>query len=348
MTETSRHITLADIARRLGISKTAVSKALRDHPDIGAQTKARVRQIAAELGYTPNFIARNLSSRRSHTIGLVVPKIAHSFFADAVEAIHATASENGYEIIMAVSQEDAETEALHLQTLLSMRVDGLLVSVTQQTRSSHAFEPVRRRGIPLVFFDRVLDGLGFSRVVTDDVSGALNAVHHLLQQGYSRIAHIGGFGWTSIGRDRLSGYRLAFEKAGRAVDERLIVLGGFGQSDGARGLQTLLESGAAPQAVFTATYPVALGVLEAACECGLCVPRDIDLIAFGGSAYNRFVSPSLTYVDQPAQEIGSRAMQLLLQEIQEPETHSEQRVVIPTTLVLCETANANPNPRAST
>ncbi|HOX87169.1 MAG TPA: LacI family DNA-binding transcriptional regulator [bacterium] len=332
-----RHITLEDIARQLGLSKVAVSKALRDHPDISAATKARIRQVAAELGYTPNFIARNLSSRRSQTIGLLVPKIAHSFFADAIEAIYERAFANRYEIVMMVSQENAANETVHLQTLLSMHVDGLLVSVSQETRSTAIFETVRKRGVPLVFFDRVLDGLGFSRVISDDITGAQTATRHLLQQGYDRIAHIGGYSWTSIGRDRFAGYCQALLDAGKTCDERLVIRGGFGEADGAAGLRSLLQHDQPPQAIFAVTYPVALGVLQAAVEHGLRVPQDLDLIAFGGSSYNRFVSPSLTTIDQPAREIGSRAAELLLQEILDPEIPRDRCVVVPTSLVVRDT-----------
>ena len=165
-------VTLKDIADRLKVSKVTVSKALRDHPDISAEKKDLIRKTAQEIGYSPNFLARNLSSRKSNTIGLVVPKIAHHFFATAIETIYSIAFDHGYEIMMAVSQEDAYYEQTHIKTLLSMRVDGLLVSITEKTRDFELFNLVKKKKIPLVFFDRVIHNLGFSSVTTDDRNGA--------------------------------------------------------------------------------------------------------------------------------------------------------------------------------
>ncbi len=196
-------ITLKDIAEDLNISKVSVSKALRDHPDIGAETKRLVRETAERLGYVPNYIARNLSSRQSKTIGLVVPKIAHHFFASAIETIYHTAFDNKYEIIMTVSQEKVENELIHLQTLLSMRVDGLLISVTEQTKDKSIFETVKKRGIPLVFFDRVIEGLGFSTITADDEQGTYDAITEVINSGYTKFAHLAGYSYTNIGKNRL-------------------------------------------------------------------------------------------------------------------------------------------------
>ncbi len=148
-------VTLSDIARRVKVSKVTVSKALRGHPDISAETAGKVKKVARELGYLPNFMARNLSSRRSNTIGVIVPKIAHFFFSSVIEAIYDAAFENNYEIILTVSQENAERELRHVESLLSMRVDGLIVSLSQQTRDTSIFDKVQQRGVPLICMDRV-------------------------------------------------------------------------------------------------------------------------------------------------------------------------------------------------
>jgi len=314
-----KQITLEDIAAQLNLSKVAVSKALRDHPDISEDTKNKVRQLAKDLGYFPNIIARNLSARQSNTIGLVVPKIAHHFFARAIEAIYEIAFEQNYEIIMTVSQENSQFEALHIQNLLSLRVDGLLVSVTEQTIDHSIFETVKDWGVPLVFFDRVLENLGFSCVTTSDFNSSLESVSKLIKRGFSNIPHIAGYQHTNIGKNRAEGYKAAFEQATIELPENGIVYGGFGEHDGYLGFHNLLKKNFKPEVVFTVTYPVALGVLLAAEELGIQVPGDLEIISFGGSNYNRFIKPSLTYIDQPGREIAVRSIKLLIEEIQSME-----------------------------
>ena len=330
-------ITLKDIAEELDISKVSVSKALRDHPDIGPETKRLVRETAERLGYVPNYIARNLSSRQSRTIGLVVPKIAHHFFASAIETIYQTAFDNNYEIIMTVSQENVENELVHLHTLLSMRVDGLLVSVTEQTKDKTIFETIKKRGIPLVFFDRVVEGVGFSTVTADDEQGTYNAINAVIKSGYTKLAHLAGYSYTNIGKKRLTGFKNAMKDNDLDVPGAWVVETGFSENDGYSGFLKLFRSGDLPQVIFAVTYPVALGVLLAAQEAGISIPEDVQVLSFGGSNYNRFVTPSISYIDQPAEEIGKKATELLLAEIKNPETREERHIVVPTELVICDT-----------
>lgn len=331
-----KHITLNDIARELNISKVAVSKALRNHPDISEATKKTVNATAAKLGYVPNYMARNLSSQRSNTIGLVVPKIAHHFMAEAIESIYETAYENDYEVILTVSQENAENEIKHIQTLLAMRVDGLLISVTEKTADYTIYETIKKRNVPLVFFDRVIEYLGFSCVTTTDEQGAFDAVEYLVNAGYKKIAHLGGYNFTNIGKYRMQGFKKAVEHFKLEIPEQWIIEGGYGEQSGYRGFKKIFKSGELPEVVFTVTYPVALGVIMAIEELELRIPEDIDIMCFGGSNYNHFVKPSLSFVRQPVQDMGRKAVELLISQIKD----QQQQVVnvqLPTDLVICET-----------
>ncbi len=334
--KSKKQVTLQDIAQSLNISKVAVSKALRDHPDISIETKKLVQELATDLGYVPNFMARNLSSKKSNTIGLVVPKIAHHFFAEAIEAIYETAYKNNYEVIMTVSQENPEHEKKHIETLLAMRVDGLLVSITEQTSEKVVFEKVQNRGVPLVFFDRVIDGLEVNCVTTDDEKGSYESISYLVKNGYTKIAHLGGYQNSNIGLSRANGYKKAMKKFGLDFPAQWLVEGGFGERDGYQGFKKIFKSGSLPEAVFAVTFPVALGAMLAAEEIGLSVPDDFDLLCFGGSGYNRFMKPSLTYIKQPIHEIGQMATELLIDEIDNKET-GKQNIMLPADLVVCET-----------
>ncbi|KAA3616914.1 MAG: LacI family transcriptional regulator [Calditrichaeota bacterium] len=330
-------ITLTDIAKKLNISKVAVSKALRDHSDISIKTKTRVKKMAVELGYVPNYIARNLSAKKSNTIGLVVPKIAHHFFAEAIEAIYETAYQNNYEIIMTVSQENTEHEQKHIETLLAMRVDGLLVSTTEQTDDSFVFEKVRQQGVPMVFFDRVINGIGFNCITTEDRKGSYKALKYLIKSGYTKIAHLAGYQSTNIGLNRAIGFKDAMKESGLSVKSNWFIEGGIAEIDGYEGFKRMYETGSLPEVVFTVTFPVALGVLQAAKEKKLSIPGDLDLLCFGGSGYNSFLQPSISYIKQPIREIGSTATNLVIEQIQSPKESVRRNIKLPTELVICDT-----------
>lgn len=337
------NITLHDIAKKLGVTKVTVSKALRDHPDISLRTKQLVQDAAEEMGYVPNFVARNLSSKRSNTIGLVVPKIAHHFFSLAIEEIYEAAFENTYEIIMTVSQESVENEIKHIQTLLSMRVDGLLVSVTEKTKDHKIFNTIKERGVPLIFFDRVINDIGFSCVTCDDEQGSFDVVAHLVNSGYKKIAYLAGYQHTNIGRDRLNGFMRAVKEFDVTIPEKWIIRGGFDETAGYTGFNQVMKSDNRPEVIYTVTYPVALGMILAAEDMGLSIPEDVEVISFGGSNYNHYIKPSLTFVEQPVEEISRTAFNLLLDEIKSPETRGQKNVVLPTKIVVCETCKKKEN-----
>ncbi|MEJ2055629.1 MAG: substrate-binding domain-containing protein, partial [Calditrichaceae bacterium] len=284
-----------------------------------------------------NFIARNLSARQSNTIGLVVPKIAHHFFASAIESIYETAYHNNYEIILTVSQEDAGNEAKHIQTLLSMRVDGLLVSITEQTKDKAVFELVRKRGIPLVFFDRVIENIGFSTVTNDDEQGTYLAIKKVIGAGYKKIAHIAGYNHTNIGYNRKKGFVKALEDCNLKIKDNWLIEGGFSEEDGYDGFMRLYNENDLPEVIFAVTYPVALGIQLAAREVGINIPQQLEIISFGGSIYNRFISPSITFINQPVKELGARAIELIIEEIRNPDTFQVQNITLPTELIICDT-----------
>jgi LacI family transcriptional regulator len=333
------HITLDDIAKRLKVSRVTVSKALRGHPDISERTVKLVRKVAAELGYSPNFIARNLSARRSNMLGVVIPKIAHFFFGSVIEAIYNTAYEQKYETILTISQENAERERKHVQTLVSMRVDGIIISVSQQTTDVEIFNWVRQMGIPVLFVDRTpeLPVPGSSTVLVDDFGGAIQAVEQAITVGYRKIAMVGGNPQINIGKNRQLGFEEALRRHGLTAKPEWIVHGGFGKEDGYRGMMQLHQLGALPEFIFAATYPVALGILEAAKSLGLRVPKDVDIICFGESDMIDFIQPSLSCVVQNTQELGIRAVKTMLEIIEHSEESPERHLTIPTHLVLRET-----------
>ena len=337
MVKKNVQITLDDIAKKLNVSKVTVSKALRGHPDISKKTAQLVKKISLELGYTPNYIARNLSSKKSNTIGVVVPKIAHFFFSAVIESIYDTAFKNNYEIILTVSQENVERETKHIESLLAMRVDGLIVSITQQTRDISIFEKVKRLGIPLTFVDRVLDISGANIITVDDKGGTFQAIEHAIKLGYTKIAHLAGFQEINIGLRRYQGFEEAMKKYNIPINREWVIYGGFGEEAGYNGFMKMFKNNNLPEFIFTVTYPVALGVYAAVQEVGLKIPEDIDIMCFGNSDINNFITPSLSCVDQPAEKLGRTAVELTIEQIKNLETFQPQIIEMPTSLLLRET-----------
>jgi LacI family transcriptional regulator len=332
-----QQVTLNDIAKQANVSKVTVSKTLRGHPDISVETAKRINAIAKELGYFPNYMARNLSSNRTHTIGVVVPKIAHFFFSSVIEAIYDVAFEQKYEIILTVSQENAERELRHIQTLLSMRVDGIILSVSQQTKDYSIFHRIKEIGVPLTFMDRVINLNGFNSVVADDFMGAYAATEHAISVGYRKIGHIGGYLHTSIGSERYRGFESAMKQHEIPIRTEWVLHGGFSEDDGYKGFMKLYSSKNLPDFIFAITYPVALGIYGAAAEVGMKIPDDIDIISFGKSHLNQFLSPPMSYIEQPTTELGKKAVALTLENIRYKDRFIPQTIKLPTKLVLCKT-----------
>ena len=329
----AQKVRLIDIADRLGLTKVSVSKALRDHSDISADTRELVKKTAAEMGYTPNLLARSLSSQRSYTLGVVVPKIAHTFFSSVIDAVQNEATTRGYGIVLAVSGESAALERQHIERLLAMRVDGLLVSVSKEAPDLEIYERVRQMGVPLVFFDRPIRGLGFSSVTVGDRAAARRAVEHMVEAGYRDIVHVAGTEAVEIGHERRAGYEDALRAHGLPIRDELICPGGFDEWHGYHAMTDLLSRDVAFDAVFSVTLPVSIGVhgaLRAHAPERLAATY---LVSFGEGTLNEFASVSDATLRQPTRTMGERAVHLLLGQIEDGAS-ADEHVVLDVDLVL--------------
>lgn len=332
-----RAVTLVDIAKKFNVSTVTVSKALRDHPDISDKTKKLIKQAAQEMGYSPNLVARNLSSRKSNTIGLVVPKIAHYFFGSIIEHIYNIAFEYNYEILLMVSQENADLEKKQIQTLLSMKVDGIIISISQETKEYRIFDVVKGRGVPLVFLDRTPDIKNVNTVTVDDYGGAYKAVDYAIKLGYKKIGHFAGSSNINIGRLRCNGFYDAMKDNNLDVNSEWIIEDGFDEISGYNSFMKLYDADNLPDFIFTVTYPVALGIYKAAYETGINIPYDVDLICFGNAQMQKLLSPALSCVDQPTDLLAEQSMDLLLKNINNNDIRTTERKLIDTNLIIRDT-----------
>lgn len=288
------------------------------------------------MGYTPNLIARKLSSKSTRSIGLVVPHIAHPFFAQSVEAIYDEAHRREYDIILMLTGEDDRLERQHIQSLLAMQVDGFLISVSEKTNDIRIFESIIKRGKKLVFYDRVIEGLECGRVVCDNFQGMHDLVSFAIKNGYRDIGFIAGYDDIYIGRERRRGFESAMQQGGYKIRPEWVVKGGFSQKDGYQGFMELKKRGKLPELIATVSYAAAMGAMMAIRQTGLKIPEEIDLIAFGDSDFNQFLNPALTVSRLRAREMGRKALNLLIEAIDTDDAVSRE-IMVPAQLIIHNT-----------
>jgi len=318
----------SDIAKKLNVSRVTVSKALRDHPDISQAMKKKIGITARKMGYVPNLIARQLNSRRTFTIGIVIPDLENSFFSYIVDSMIDYATEHNYYVILTVSREKENIEKQNIENLIGMRVDGLLVCLSQETTETHVFTTVEKMKIPLVFFDRAFDNMKFSRVVFNDKIGAVNILNRIINEGYTKIAHFAGYSKTNIGKERYEGFLEALAKNKISINKDWIIEGGFELKDGYDSFKKLNSLGNLPEVVFTVNDRVALGAYKAAREAGLNIPDDIGIFGYGFNEITDFFDPQLTVINQDPRKMGTEAIKLLINEIEEKTKGGRRKIFI--------------------
>lgn len=317
-------VTIKDIARELGISPSTVSRALKDHPDISSATKKVVHELAEKLNYQPNIVALSLRQKKTHTIGVIIPELVHFFFSTVISGIEDVAYQAGYSVILTQSNESYEREKMDIKALFNSRVDGMLISLSRETKVFDHIESIISKGVPVVFYDRMYDNPSTSKVIVDDYVGAKQAVEHLIGQGYKRIAHLQGAPGLMISTERKRGYEDALKEHNMEVSESMIQVCPSGsQDDGNRTTKKLLSMSPPPDAIFANNDPMAIGAMLAIKEKGLNIPNEIGLVGFSNWSSGLLVEPSLTTVDQPGFEMGQEAARLLLRQIEAREKDLE-------------------------
>ncbi len=329
-----RHVTINDLARRLNLSASTVSRALRDHPDISTQTKERVRAIAAQTNYQPNLIAQSLQTRKSNNIGVIVPEIRNSFFSTVISGIEDLAYEAGYTIMVCQSNDTFEREAINTRALAANRVAGMLVSVSQETVEFGHLQQVIRQGVPIVLFDRVVDEIDAPKVVVDDFNGAFQAVTHLIETGKRRIAHLTSAGSLYVGQKRREGYEAALHQHGLPVRAEYIIEGGCHEEDGRSGARRLMALAEPPDGIFAINDPVAIGAFLYLQDQRVRIPEQIGLVGFTDNPNSVLLRPALTTINQPAYEIGKTAASLLLDILSGKTLKNGKTITLETRLVI--------------
>lgn len=311
-----RHqVTIIDIAKELNLSKSTVSRALTGHPSVNAVTRQAVLELAEKLDYQRNMLAISLITKKTNTIGIIVPEFYSSFFPNVIMGAQEVAGKAGYNTVICQCNESYETEVANTKVMLANQVDGILVSITKETRNFDHLKIFQRKGIPIVFFNRVCDEMDVPKVIVDDYDGAYRAVNYLLEKGRKRIAHLAGPPSLKISEKRLSGYKAALKRNDVELDEDLIISYDLSMDKVKIYVNHLLNLERPPDAIFAVNDPTAIEAIQVIKKRGLRVPEDIAVVGFSNDYASGLIEPSLTTVSQPVKEIGQTAAQLLIEQI---------------------------------
>jgi LacI family transcriptional regulator len=326
--------TIHDIARHLNITASTVSRALNNHPRISDSTKKKVRDAAEELNYRPNSIAANLRRGSGNTNGIIIPVINRYFFANIIHGIESIMAPAGYNLIICPSNESLVKEASNIQTLISNRVSGILISISSETHDPAHFEGIFRSGIPLVQFDRVIDSISTCKVTNDDFQGAYESVSHLIEQGFRRIAHFAGPRYISAYQQRYKGYRQALSDHQLEFQDDMLFERVISRNMGSETMEKILSRWPGIDAIFAASDMSALGALLVLKAKGIRIPEDFGITGYVNEPFGEYMEPSLTTTEQFGEEIGKTAARELLERIVNPKQTENQLITINPKLIV--------------
>jgi LacI family transcriptional regulator, galactose operon repressor len=339
-------VTLLDIARDLDVSVVTVSKVLRNKGNISTATRNRVLRRAKELNYQTNWVARSLVTRRTFTIGLLLPDFTHPFFGEVAKAVAETFRPHGYHVIISYFEEDPVLERNEAESLMARQVDGLIIASAQPLEDGQQFEGIRRRKVPFVLIDRPVTGVKASFVGVDNQAIGKLATDHLIAQGCCRIAHLRG-PRIGIAEARMAGYRRALETHKLTALAQHVVEAGYDDNTGCEAMRRLLHTDPVPDGVFCYNDPVAIGALRAIFQAGLSVPDDIAVIGAGNVHYSDVLSVPLSTVDQGTGQIGRQAAELLLKQIESKRAIRPRKILIAPKLIARVSTRRPPCPPAN-
>ncbi len=308
-------VTIKDIAKKANVSYATVSRALNNKKGVRGETGRKIREIAGELNYRPNAIARGLVKKQTHSFGLIIPDITNPFFPEVARGIEDGAREAGYSIFLCNTNWEKNREIHYINLLAEKRVDGIIIAPI--SNKVEFLEKTLNSKIPVVYVSNAPHDTQNSYVVIDNIRGGFLATRHLIELGYNSIGFIGASNDSLTIDERLKGYKLAFKKYGMEVDESNIKLGDFKRETGYNLIKRMIEMSNYPRAVFAENDLLALGVIQGVKESGLSVPGDVAVVGFDDIPFASFPEVQLTTICQPKYEMGKKAVEIILETIEE-------------------------------
>lgn len=332
-----RRITLKDIARELSISVSTASRALNSYAGISEDTIKLVKDYAEKHNYVPNSIAVNFRKNRTQTIGMIVPELVHPFFSSVISGAISQANAAGYRLLISQTDEKQKNEILACRSMMGGNVDGLLISIANETVDLDHIQEFLKEGKPVIQFDKFSEQLDTPKVITDDFESAYSAVKHLIDQGYRKIAHINGLMAVQNSLDRFKGYKKALEDHGLEYhDDWVPHCKNISQEEGAEFAKQLMNLPHPPDAIFCITDLVALGVMNYLKSVKIKVPNQVGVMGFSNWKISEVMCPSLSTVDQHGFKMGEKSAEILLNLLKENSQGNHETYKIETDLIIRE------------
>lgn len=323
-----KKVTLKQIAKELDVSISTVSKSLRNSPEIGIETREKVQAFAKFYNYKPNNIALSLKNRKTKTIGIIIPEIVHYFFSTVINGIEHVANENGYSVIICLSDDSFDKEVLNMEMLANGSIDGFIMSLSKETQYKgdfHHITEVINQGMPVVMFDRVTNDILCDKVIIDDKSAAYEAVQSLIDKGRRRIALVTTVDYVSVGKLRTDGYEKALLDNGIPFDEELIIK--IEDVETCEITISQLLHAKLIDAVFAVNELFAVTIIKTANKMKLKVPEDLAVIAFTDGIISKYSTPTITTVSQSGAKMGNKAAQMLIDRLEKEDENEDENYV---------------------
>lgn len=323
-----KRITIQDIARELNTTISTVSRALRDHPRISPEMRERVKKYAKEHDYQPDFRASSLRMGSGRTIGVLVPRIDIHFFAKVLRGIDEIASNENYNVLICQSFDSLAKEENIIRSLLYGKVDGLIASISVETKNGDHFGVLQKKGLPVVLFDKIIEDMEVNKVIIDDHYGAYISVLHLIKNGFKRIGLFGGFDYLNIYKQREAGYYDALKDHGFEIDDTIIFKEMLTQEKGYEAMEKLMQLENPPDAIFSVNDFAIIGAIIRAKEMGLKVPNDIAFTGFANEPMDAIFEPSISSIEQYPVKMGQESVKLLIEQMESKGKDSPPRTIV--------------------
>jgi LacI family transcriptional regulator len=330
----TKEVTIYDIAEVLNVSPATVSRGLKDHPGLRKDTKKRIVEAARKMGYQHNTFASNLRRKRTNTIGVIVPRLNSYFMSTVIAGMEKVANNAGYNLIIGQSQELFKKEIAGVNTMFNSRVDGLMISLSYDTKNTEHFNVLLKKQIPLIFFDRVIEHPNCTSIVIDNVKAGYDATMHLIEQGCRRIAHVGGSMNRNVYSERLKGQIMAMKDRGIEHDPSLVISNNLSDQEGAEAAQQLIKLDKRPDGIFTANDTSGVAIIRELTQSGFNVPDDIAVVGFNNDPISRVIEPNLTTINYPGTEMGEVAATTMINKLKDVPPPNLNTVVLRHELII--------------
>jgi LacI family transcriptional regulator, repressor for deo operon, udp, cdd, tsx, nupC, and nupG len=334
--EENKHITIYDIAARLNLATSTISRALKDHHSISDKTKKKVKKTAKEMGFVPNTLAAGLRGNKTKTIGVLIPTITQPFLSSLISGIEITAQKFNHTVVIMQSHDSYIEEVNMAKSLFSNRVSGVICSLSMETQNTSHFNQFSNNNIPLVFVDRVPKDYNTFRIVIDNYSAGYRATKHLIEQGCMRIAHFtAGSELGNLYSERKRGYIEALKEHNIQVDEELIIkLNSVTYEEGVRASHVLFDLKVKPDGLFAPGDILGVSAVQTAKKRNIRVPEEFKVIGFNDDLISKIIEPNLSTINHPAEKMGKAAAEIVIKSLRVQNVDDAKEIIFLNTDVL--------------